>query len=99
SVAHGNLYDVMIVGRGVRHAHSSSQLFADDEDGTVDGEKDGCGEGLGKQGAKTVLEKKYDDDDRDGGHDEQPRHAFVGVLDAPVAARREETSDDSRPVL
>ena len=46
-----------------------------------------------------MLERQADDPDGDGGEDEQPCHALVGVFDAAMPDRAEQAADDPGPVL
>jgi len=58
---------------------AAAQRFAGQQDQPVDGEEDGCGQRFGEQGAEGVFQGQSGDADRDGGDDQQPGQAFVGV--------------------
>src|SRR5712672_2831353 len=58
---------------------AAAQDFAGQQDQPVDGEEDRGGQRFGEQGAEGVFQGQSGDADRDGGDDQQPGEAFVGV--------------------
>jgi hypothetical protein len=58
---------------------AAAQGFTGQQDQPVDGQEDRGGQRFGEQGAEGVFQGQSGDADRDGGDDEQPGEAFVGV--------------------
>src|SRR3981189_3453601 len=92
-------FGVVGISRG-----SAAQRLAGQQDQPVNREEDGRREWFGEQGAESVFEGQPGDPDGDGGDDQQPGEAFVGV-GGDDAARGDggpngasESADDAHPV-
>src|SRR2546423_1310836 len=64
------------------------------QDGALEGEEDGRGDGFAEDSRERVFQQQAGDADRDGGQDDQPGEPLVGGPDLAVARRGGEPAGD-----